>query len=510
MWTVRDAETRRLLPHQTLSMRALTAGREIRDREQLLTTILRSIELRDPRWERVLSRIPTWLNLKEEFEGLYNLGLLREAMPFRQAARIDAGEQGPDFDISIDDEFVLVLKDENTVTMEFEYTEPDRPAEQIQLRPDAEVKLELFGLCGYESVETEGSQSMPRGPGGFRRATQTAMFKAAALVGRVVRVAFNRPASEKTDVLAAGRVDDLEAKHPALRDAIPRLIQPPKLDPSYLPPGKRFDELVVLVHGTMSCGMRLAAAIYPSPKSLPTPAHKKLIVRYEHDTFLPCHMNTKELVSWAGAFTGRVPHLLFLAHSRGGLVAAGATEALCKTRLFKSVSIHTYGTPHAGTPLVNEARGVAGTMEAHAKAGARIAAEAMSADVLGWAAGFGISRLAKLPEGILDMRPNNSYILQSLERDFSACAQAMAWAGEFDPTASDASGYAHAAQLGFQSEAFDRRDLTQFPNDGVVPSHSAFASKLVKQAPFANCDHSALFTHHRHEIQLRIEAKPPS
>jgi hypothetical protein len=76
---------------------------------------------------------------------------------------------------------------------------------------------------------------------------------------------------------------------------------------------------VVAVHGTMSTGLALAAAVSTGPAPLP------VITRFEHNTWLPVEVNGQE---FARLVAGRIgERVLFVAHSRGGLVAGHAAAA---------------------------------------------------------------------------------------------------------------------------------------------------------------------------------------
>ncbi len=74
--------------------------------------------------------------------------------------------------------------------------------------------------------------------------------------------------------------------------------------------------------------------------------------RYEHDTFMSIDANAQELAELLTARFDDAEHVLMICHSRGGLVARSASDLVDGT-LASRLSIHTFGTPHRGTPLAD-------------------------------------------------------------------------------------------------------------------------------------------------------------
>jgi hypothetical protein len=120
------------------------------------------------------------------------------------------------------------------------------------------------------------------------------------LVGRVVNVLIKRSARETRDPWHLARLHALEQEQPLIRDNIPALTD--SLIKDWDDKGSKvFNqgnqesaalELTVLVHGTMSSGMRMAAALFGNQ---PPRAGLAKVVRYEHDTFRTLTSNAEDL-----------------------------------------------------------------------------------------------------------------------------------------------------------------------------------------------------------------------
>lgn len=100
-------------------------------------------------------------------------------------------------------------------------------------------------------------------------------------------------------------------------------------------------KIVIVVHGTMACGVSLARDI-KNILGEDTP-----VGRFEHDTWLPVAHNAQELVELLNVLSAE--QVTLIAHSRGGLVA---TLAAAKTT-HKDVRVIALGTPFRGTPLAH-------------------------------------------------------------------------------------------------------------------------------------------------------------
>jgi hypothetical protein len=502
MWRIRDARTSDEQFSQPFLLSEIAGALGTRGRGDFVGTVVSRLGRPNDRFREALNSVPTWLALIDDVAGLdpeQGFRLLRAGQ-----LSVDI-PNGPALDISIDDEFVVFSKDEGVEELVVEYeADNDFPPDRNTV-----VYFDFHGILGTNSVEVDGSEPLePKGA--IRKALAYLGFKAGALVGRAVRVTLNRPVSDRHDPFFERTLEALEKMRPGLAKAIPRLPVAASYYHSYLPQAGQIDQLTVLVHGTMSCGMRMAGAIFPSDADMPAPATKRQIFRFEHDTFADCQSNTIELTKRLMPYAELVPNVLLLAHSRGGLVAGGTAIELINRSKFKTVSLQTFGTPHAGTPFVTVVENAGKVVTALAKTGAKVGAKTFGADdtsaaALGWVSGLAVGQIVDLPPGIKDMAPGqNSYLNIALGRDYSRCAEAFAWAGEFNPSDKNADGFWHAMKLGFQKEIFDPADTTQSPHDGVVPRASALASTLKAQPPHANCDHSAFFDRMAADLRKRI------
>lgn len=506
MWFVTDSRTGQPVRAQPLSVEELlTAARN----RGMAEAILQLTALDDNRLVRVIQAIPTWLANPEDFGA---------AGEFRRLAGreltgiflISPPNSELEFDIALDDEIVVVQKPDDTADLSFEYRSPEDEAldiGQVPWRAPVFQRLELFAVVGTNSTHIEGSLPL-RQSGILKRALAHIGFGSAIVVGRVVRFSFGRKEQGQKDPFMRSRLDYLEGQDRTLDGLVPRLIPPPKWDQSYLPPSQD-KELVVLVHGTMSSGMRVAADLYPPAERIAAPIHERRVFRFEHDTFLQCGENARSLVSLVRPLADRLPRLLLIGHSRGGLVAADAAVSLLKSgSSFRSISLHTFGTPHSGTPLVKAGMSVAASMEALLRAGMNVAAQWLKAEPIGWAAGYGLGRLLSFPEGIADLKERSGYLRAAENWDFTRAAEARAWGARFDPSAKDASGFLHAWSLGFKKGFFDEGNPAHVPNDGVVPTQSAQPLDRDLDLPGAleNCDHSAYFDRLGPELRDRIQA----
>lgn len=275
------------------------------------------------------------------------------------------------------------------------------------------------------------------------------------LVARVVKVSakwVNRmpgdPLARRRLVTAEARNQEVASSCPVLQAATAAIVAP-----------------VVVVHGTMSTGLALAAAA----RECAGPSVD--IRRFEHDTWLPAESNARELADLVGRWvTHRV---LFIAHSRGGLVVRHAMDLLTAEHSHLNLSAVTLGTPFHGTPSVTAAkvafRGV------HALMGG-----------LRWQGGpvvDSVTRLAGLairrdpPQGILDMWPGPGGYLAGLKH--RPLQSTLAFAGAVKKEGADAYGFLS----GFADEL-----LSDGSHDLVVPTRSAINGP-TGSGTTVPCDH---------------------
>jgi len=120
---------------------------------------------------------------------------------------------------------------------------------------------------------------------------------------------------------------------------------------------------IVFVHGGLSCCFDAFADLFPriqaSLRELAGAAQAVTLLRFEHDTFQPVRANAERL---CGLVMDKLAHdrsgvpqpeLLFIAHSRGGLVARLASDLLIERAHWREdrLEVFTYGSPHRGTPF---------------------------------------------------------------------------------------------------------------------------------------------------------------
>ena len=173
---------------------------------------------------------------------------------------------------------------------------------------------------------------------GVHRLTLRGLEGAAFVVGRAMRVVNERLTKTLRDPIMQRRLVWAEARNSKTCAACPRLadLASPAMG------------AVVVVHGTMSTAVPLAAAVHANI------GDSQRCLRYEHDTWLPLEANALEL---AALITEHIRGVVVLiAHSRGGLVAARAAQILGAANAVRVAGLLTLGTPFAGTPLALAAR----------------------------------------------------------------------------------------------------------------------------------------------------------
>jgi pimeloyl-ACP methyl ester carboxylesterase len=462
---------------------------------------------------KLATLVPTWL-FGRGAEDLFQDGTVRPERVRRSplfACRLP-GEGGiPPGLVWLDDAVLLLDKPEGVTEISFRYTEKESDAERrvaLELREPgtAWTFFEWFAVLGANSALTSGDDRL-RGPRGSLRARIATGDAAGHLVGRVVHVVTGGAGSHGHDPLWERRLGDLERRDRSLADRVPRLDSSNHsrwlLSRERASGMERVEgcELVVLVHGTVSCGMRMASALLGPPSGRAFPA-TAVVVRHEHDTFGALSANATQLADRIQAFLAsfftfgtdrakRIEKVLLVGHSRGGLVAVEAAKRLIGLEDSAwpppdpaRVEVLTYGTPHAGTPLVANVRSAGTLLRAFGRASSRMAFAALGLDPVGWAAAWAM-RLVRLPEGIAVMHPRSPYVENRRHETFAF--RIVAHGARFDPRGR-ADGFVPSFRKGYLEEVMEGR-----PNDGVVPTASTVAGHVLEGRASAECAHSDYF-----------------
>ena len=270
------------------------------------------------------------------------------------------------------------------------------------------------------------------------------------LVARIVRHGFER-ANVRPPISDPGfqhRLATEERDHPNVARFIPRLEQ--------LGAGSVRGRCVIIVHGTFSCAVPAAEAIYAR-------AGQGCYVRFEHDTFRSIDENAKDLCEQILRTCGKGCELLLLGHSRGGLVACRAA-AFLQMDGHRSVQVWTHGTPHRGTPLAGY-RGQLSTaiFSCLYRLCGRLRNDQIHATLVEGAFAY-LLRDHRLPIGVEVMRPGSPW-LESHEHLSTRLQDLRTWGGRTDPRGATAG---IALLRGLQHVFFPTEE-----NDLVVPTASA-------------------------------------
>lgn len=231
------------------------------------------------------------------------------------------------------------------------------------------------------------------------------------------------------------------------------------------------DRAMVFIHGTLSCGIQSLKDLFPSaPPPFP-------VYRYEHDTFLRVSANGHALASLIATYV-KAQSLLLVAHSRGGLVARKTLSALAKRGYAGNLQLLTFGTPHAGTPLVTTVKGVLNLM---LKVGSAIVDGIPMMSPIA-AAVARVWNVSELPDGIKIMEETSESLHEM--NDDVAPPEVRCWGSQFDPTQGDSG-------VGFDVENVLTGIMGNAPHDLVVPLGSALA--WGTPAPPLACSHVRYF-----------------
>jgi hypothetical protein len=289
----------------------------------------------------------------------------------------------------------------------------------------------------------------------------------------------------------------------------------------------------VLVHGTLS-------SCYQAFEGLPASIFgTDPVFRFEHDTCAELSVNEDALCDCLVHASAGV-EIVLLAHSRGGLIARGAGKRLTHAGELRdkrltaplNVRVLTFGTPHRGTPLVDQASGILdlGVLDGVFGLITSLLPGVVLPKVFGWfapgagqqllsllarmgmgnhvgdarydatlvATTYSLLRAGRLPKGIDDMRDSSSY-LKLLERAMSPWPGCHAWAGAFDID-SDADGFGMAFEQELSNGIFNGS-----ANDLVIPTESARA--FGDATTLEGCSHSGYFS--RRDVQDALTKLQP-
>ena len=231
---------------------------------------------------------------------------------------------------------------------------------------------------------------------------------------------------------------------------------------------------IVLVHGTFGCAVPIAhellGCIGLAAPSVP-------IYRFEHDTFQNLNANADHLKADLEKALEAPSKVLFVAHSRGGLVATLAAGLLgdgVETRVVSA------GAPFLGTPLVNAGAEALRLLGSFGLVGSSFLAK----PDLATSAIRALLRARHLPFGVEAMIPGGDALAQ-VQRVLGDAADR--WGANFMGETAYETGYGIAlAKRGFARKAFNGE-----ANDLIVPTESAVCGG--GQIVDGSCGHSDYF-----------------
>lgn len=345
-----------------------------------------------------------------------------------------------------------------------------------------ETILDFRAFVGEHSAIVDGWTLMRDSGRGYAASIAgTAGFVVATVLRRLTRL----EPTLTNDPRAVSRRVELEDRYSDLAKACPSLHEIDRVEHA---------SAMVFVHGTASCGLvGLKDLFIPAAAGYDLPGP---VYRFEHDTFLPVVQNSHELAALV-AQRVHAERLLLVAHSRGGLVAADAAELLKASGYRGSVSLQSFGTPFAGTPLVAIGKRALNLMM---KLGEELATSAPVPMLSPLAkALFYVMESPSLPPGIMAMHESGEG-LPFLQRAANAAA-VTSWGSNFD-IVRGAAGYGtvgDAALLGA---------LRGQPHDMVVPLRSAQACGSAA-ATALTCAHGCYFREPAVRVAITDWLSPP-
>ena len=416
----------------------------------------------------------------------------------------------------LDGEFGVVIKPRGVTEIALEY-EIERDTGLFNQRIESargplDSYVEVFARFGSDSVDASTLVSVPTAPRVKTRITTPA--RSGALLFRVLRRLPGRAEHGGSDPFFTRRLLKSERAISHLHDLVPRLDSNWSTRPDI--EGK---QVTILVHGTFSCGMKLASALFaPSGAIAAGPTewqavNEGRVLRYEHNTGQYISHHVKELWDLVGGVRDQGHPVLMIAHSRGGIVAAFAAQLAEGSvggppwRKRPGISLITFGTPFAGVGLLDGAP-VINAIRTLLMAGARVGAKAIHFPPAAWGASVALNYV-KIPVGVQEMHPG--YIGMQLRSPLLSAIGDLELArsvgAELDIEAESAHGsFAYQFGAGWYSEAGAAGE-GDGRSDGVVETESALCA-LTPLPPLANCDHSGYFKVLRSEILDRIENGP--
>jgi hypothetical protein len=249
------------------------------------------------------------------------------------------------------------------------------------------------------------------------------------------------------------RVKQSESEYPDAADAFP-LVEGLAADAN---------RALVYVHGTMSCALPALDAVHD--------IIGRNVARFEHDTFISIRHNAADLARQIIDRRLAPRDLHFVGHSRGGLVARlAAAQVFRHARPAPDrISVHTFGTPHRGTPLVGQALIDLEPVLRMAQLFSGLLSDAQHRRWrdLGSTAWSYLLRGRQMPEGVLEMAPGD-LLLEMIEIACPPQVPTIACGGNCEITiAPDGTKISFFQSLG--------KEIFTGPNDLIVSRDSATA-----------------------------------
>jgi pimeloyl-ACP methyl ester carboxylesterase len=240
---------------------------------------------------------------------------------------------------------------------------------------------------------------------------------------------------------------------------------PPRLEDSEPSAGR----LVVLVHGVASTAAEMARTLGPLALSAS---------RFEHDTFISIDRNASDLSRLLEERAEGSDKIVFLCHSRGGLVARAGADLL-PDEMAARTEIHTFGTPHTGTPLADFAPIVPAIrmLDFVRHPGDAVRAADM----------YLHSLALRTPEGIAQMSPDHEFIDRMSRGAHKPLGLLNSWGAVYEDGCAGAWWYRPFARA--------CAGILPTPNDLVVPESSCLGAGSPQgplEAPSTHFDYLGL------------------